>query len=125
MKTYRSCLLIDDNPLDNYINTKIISRSNVATEILAIESPEEALELLRAGKFRPEIIFLDIRMPVMDGFDFLDEYEKLDIDKDHIEIVMLTSSINPGDMERAKHYKHVRKYITKTLTPDILLQLAS
>lgn len=125
MKTYRSCLLIDDNPLDNYINTKIISRSNFATEILAIESPEEALELLRAGKFRPEIIFLDIRMPVMDGFDFLDEYEKLDIDKDHIEIVMLTSSINPGDMERAKHYKHVRKYITKTLTPDILLQLAS
>ena len=125
MKTYRACLLIDDNPLDNYINTKIISRSNFATEILAIESPEEALELLRAGKFRPEIIFLDIRMPVMDGFDFLDEYEKLDIDKDHIEIVMLTSSINPGDMERAKHYKHVRKYITKTLTPDILLQLAS
>ena len=125
MKTYRSCLLIDDNPLDNYINTKIISRSNFATEILAIESPGEALELLRAGKFRPEIIFLDIRMPVMDGFDFLDEYEKLDIDKDHIEIVMLTSSINPGDMERAKHYKHVRKYITKTLTPDILLQLAS
>ena len=125
MKTYRSCLLIDDNPLDNYINTKIISRSNFATEILAIESPEEALELLRAGKFRPDIIVLDIRMPVMDGFDFLDKYEKLDIDKDQIEIVMLTSSINPGDMERAKHYKHVRKYITKTLTPDILLQLAS
>ena len=125
MKTYRSCLLIDDNPLDNFINTKIIHRANFASEILAIERPEEALELLRNGKFRPDVIFLDIRMPVMDGFDFLDEYEKLEIDRDNTKIIMLTSSINPGDLERAKRYKHVSKYITKTLTPDILLQIAS
>ena len=122
---FRTCMLIDDNPLDNYINTKIIERNNFASEVVMVARPEEAVNLLREGKVKPDIIFLDIRMPVMDGFQFLEEYDKLNIDKHTIKIVMLSSSINPHDIQRAESNKYVSRYITKTLTPQILLELAS
>ena len=125
MRSYRTCLLVDDNTLDNHINSKLISRSDFATEILAIERPREALKLLQKGKFQPEIIFLNVKMAGMNGFDFLDEYEKLDIEKGKTKIVMLTSSLAPFDSAHAEHYKHISKYITNTLTPEILLELAS
>lgn len=118
-------MLIDDNPLDNFINTKLIKINNFASEIIIIERPEEALNLLRFGKVKPDIIFLDIRMPVMDGFQFLEEYDKLDIDKSQTEIVVLSSSINPADIDRAKHNKYVTSYFNKSLTPEILMKLAS
>ena len=122
---YKMCLLIDDSSLDNFINSKIIKMSNFAKEIVVSEHAEDALAMLRDGKVEPDIIFLDIKMPVMDGFQFLEEYDKIDIDKKHTKIFILTTSLNPADIERAKHNKYVTKFVSKNLTPAVLLELAS
>ena len=122
-RVYRTCLLIDDSPLHNWINTKVIKKSGFASEIIIIERPEEALLLLRDEKVKPDIIFLDIKMPIMDGFQFLEEYDKLSIDKGKIKIVVLSSSINPIDIERAKRNKYVTKFIGKALSEKDLIEL--
>ncbi|MGF7082778.1 response regulator [Mucilaginibacter sp. UYCu711] len=122
---FNTCLLIDDSQLDNFINSKIIQRVNFADEIIISEFPEDALNLLLNGTVHPDVIFLDIRMPIMDGFQFLTEYDKMDIDKEHTKIFMLSSSIDPYDINRAESNKYITKYLTKSLTPNILMQLAS
>ncbi len=120
---FKTCLLIDDNRLDIIINTRVIKTNNFANEIMVCRDAEEALDLLRHEKVKPNVIFIDINMPVMDGFQFLDEYEKLNIDKSGIKIYMLSSFSNPADLERAKHNKYVIRLLDKSLTPSILLEL--
>ena len=120
---FKTCLLIDDNRLDIIINTRVIKTNNFANEIMVCGDAEEALDLLRHEKVKPNVIFVDINMPVMDGFQFLDEYEKLNIDKSGIKIYMLSSFSNPADLERAKHNKYVTRFLDKSLTPSILSEL--
>ncbi|MEQ8532184.1 MAG: response regulator, partial [Imperialibacter sp.] len=95
----------------------------------ALPISKSAIEFLRnieklgaAGhSILPQIIFLDIDMPLMDGFQFLDEFEKFRVEtKDICNIVMLTSSINPQDVNKSKKYNYVKKYINKPLTQDTL-----
>src|SRR4051812_10225596 len=99
---FHTCLLIDDNPLENFINANLILRGNFADEVIAVESTEEALNLILEHAIHPNVIFLDIRMPVMDGFKFLKEYAKID-SKENTEIFMLSSSCNPRDIENAEN----------------------
>ena len=78
----------------------------------------------RVENVLPEVIFLDIDMPLMDGFQFLDEFEKLsNVAKRKCKIVMLTSSINPQDFNRSKKYEAVRLYLNKPLSHDSILKL--
>jgi CheY-like chemotaxis protein len=78
-----------------------------------------------AANILPEVIFLDIDMPLMDGFQFLDEFEKLGSNtKEKCKIVMLTSSINPQDVNKSKNYLYVKKYINKPLSQENLENLA-
>ena len=120
---FNTCLLIDDNPLDNFINSKILERNNFAEDIIISQYPDEALTLLRKGLIKPDVIFLDIRMPMMDGFQFLEEYDKIKADKSHTKIFMLSSSINPSDISEAANNKYITRYISKALTPEILSTL--
>lgn len=130
-KKFKAVMLIDDNEIDNLINQKMLEASNLVDTIFMHTSAKGALEFLRNmeklstdGTGLPELIFLDIDMPLMDGFQFLDEFDKLsDYIKNHSSIIMLTSSINPQDLSKAKKSNYVKKYINKPLTQDSLEKL--
>ena len=124
-------MLIDDNEIDNLINQKMIEAAVVAEIIYTHTSAKSAIEFLRnveklevADKVLPDVVFLDIDMPLMDGFQFLDEFEKLgNALKKKCKIVMLTSSINPQDFTRSKKYTSVKQYLNKPLTNESIVTL--
>jgi CheY-like chemotaxis protein len=130
-KKYRTVMLIDDNEIDNLINQKMIEAAAVAENIYTHTGAQSAIEFLKnmekmdvADKVLPDIIFLDIDMPLMDGFQFLDEFEKLTkLTKKKSRIVMLTSSINPQDFNRSKKYPNVKLYLNKPLSHDSIIKL--
>jgi CheY-like chemotaxis protein len=123
-------ILIDDDPVTNVINTRIISR-HLSQQVIVFTDAHEALDQLkewttvRSLEF-PDIIFLDINMPQMDGWDFLNEFQKL---PDHFHkkcrVIMLTSSIDLSDVKRSKTYTSVTDFISKPLTPEKLRALLS
>jgi len=129
---YKTVMLIDDNEIDNLINQKMIEAASITENIYTHTGAKSAIEFLKnmekideAAKVLPDIIFLDIDMPLMDGFQFLDEFEKLtNATKKKCKIIMLTSSINPLDFSRSKKYAHVRLYLNKPLSHERIINLA-
>ncbi len=130
-KQYRTVMLIDDNEIDNLINQKMIEAAAIAKNIYTHTGAKSAIEFLRnieklevADEVLPDVIFLDIDMPLMDGFQFLDEFEKLsNKTKKFCKIVMLTSSINPQDFDRSKKYNYVKLYLNKPLSHESILKI--
>lgn len=130
-KKYRTVMLIDDNEIDNLINQKMIEAAAVTENIYTHTGAKSAIEFLKnmekldmADQVLPDVIFLDIDMPLMDGFQFLDEFEKLtNTTKKKCKIVMLTSSINPQDFNRSKKYENVKLYLNKPLSHDSIAKL--
>jgi CheY-like chemotaxis protein len=123
--SFKTCLLIDDNYIDNFVTRKILEGSNFAESIIVVRSANEAIESLRDGLIKPDVIFLDVRMPLMSGFEFLEAYDKLDINKEHIKIFMLSSSLDPLDMRKSSDNKYVTHFIHKPLTHKALEELSS
>ncbi|MGI8893671.1 MAG: response regulator [Bacteroidia bacterium] len=121
---YENILLIDDNEIDNFINERIIATSYFAKNIIVKKSAKDALEFLKGigiDKDLPEIIFLDLNMPVMDGFGFLNEFAKLeDKIKKKSKVIVLSSSISPEDINRASTNPYVYKYLNKPLSDKYL-----
>jgi len=122
---YKKVLFIDDNELDNFINKKLIESENFSSEVQTYLSAPEALETLKANAatpdLLPDIIFLDIIMPVMDGFAFLDEYARLPESlKMKCKIVMLSTTESFTELNRANQNKYVRKFLNKPLSPAML-----
>ncbi|MEO6522396.1 MAG: response regulator [Mucilaginibacter sp.] len=118
---YKLCLLIDDNFIDNFVTRKILETSNFAEQIVVIQSATEALAELQAKAIEPDVIFLDIRMPLMDGFEFLKQYDLLDLSgSKHPKIFMLSSSLDPVDFRLSNQNKYITQFIHKPITKKVL-----
>jgi len=122
--TYNTCLLVDDNYIDNIVTRKLLENSGFAQNIIIYESPDEAMQALREGSISPDVIFLDIRMPTMDGFEFLELYDKLNIDKKGAKIYLLSSSLDPADIKSSTDNKYITQLIHKPLTKQILAEIS-
>ena len=120
-------LLIDDDDAFNFLNKVIIENAGFSGEIESCSSAMSAIHVLNSGTFKrgkPNLIFLDIQMPVMDGFEFLDEFNKMPSSViDGIKIAMLTSSISEKDKSRSLQYKNVIDFIHKPLSEDKVREL--
>lgn len=122
---YKTALLIDDNFIDNMINQKILNNSDFAENIIVKQSCESAInylqELVGANQSLPEVIFLDIRMPIKTGFDFLVEFQDIQSpDKEKVKIVMLSSSLDPSDHKKVIEFNNVTDFLGKPLTSELL-----
>ncbi len=118
-------MLVDDNELDIMVNKKLIETENFSSQVVSHTSAEAALDYLKSNSGSmdslPKVIFLDIMMPGMDGFGFLDEFGKLDDSvKSKARIVMLSTSESFKDLNRANQNPHVYKFLNKPLTPAAL-----
>ena len=118
--TFKKILVIDDNPTDRYIAKRMAEKYHFAEEIVLQESALEALNYIKSLESSPELlpqfIFLDINMPGMNGYEFLDEYNKLsETIKTNCIILMITTSIHPDDFKRAENNPSVFRFLNKPL----------
>ena len=115
--------IIDDDKLTVKLMSILISKNKFCEEIQSFHNPQIALDQLKQSYqnngILPDAILLDLNMPVMDGWQFLDEFILLPIEK-NISIFIMTSSIDPIDIEMAKRYNVVKDYIEKPITAQKL-----
>jgi CheY-like chemotaxis protein len=122
-QTIRHIMLVDDDRLSNMISAKIIAK-NFSYIVSAFTNAREALKSLKQwigvdNEQIPDIIFLDINMPHMDGWEFLDEFQELYINlSDKCKVIMLSSSLDRRDIEKSKTYQCVTEFISKPLTSE-------
>ncbi len=119
MNSIERIILIDDDPDTSFYNKLILEQEEVAKEILIFEECEEALEYLENGFEIVDLILLDINMPKLNGWQFLERFEKL---KKRIEssivIIMLSSSVNNDDINKSKKNNLVKGFINKPLNQE-------
>ncbi len=120
---FQRVFVIDDNETDRYIAKRMIQKYRFAEEIIVMESAPKALEYLLSLSDTPELlpqfIFLDIRMPEMDGFEFLKEYENLpEKIKSTCVIMMLSTSLDKTDHERAIASSYINRFLNKPLDKE-------
>lgn len=120
-------LLVDDDPINNFLNLRLLDSLNLADEVKVCLNGLEALEFLNSLKqkseYFPDLILLDINMPVLDGFEFLKAYNELEIsEKDSVKIVMLTTSSAISDLKKIDSlgYKVINKPLTEEKINNIL-----
>ena len=125
MKKLHSILLIDDDQATNFIHKFILEKEQCAENIICKQSGQDALKYLTTQVNNdyphPDIIFLDINMPGMNGWEFIEEYKKIDIkQKCNKIVVMLSTSSNPLDKEKANAIDQINRFISKPLTAEVI-----
>ncbi|TBR19719.1 MAG: response regulator [Chitinophagaceae bacterium] len=132
MNKINCILLVDDNPADNLFHSIMIKESGICSQIKIVNDGEEALAYLEKSRQaenaedypEPQIIFLDINMPRMNGFEFLEAYSKMENrSKKSILITMLTTSINTDDRDKALSYEIVSEFHNKPINVPMLHSL--
>lgn len=123
---FATIMVVDDSLPDRFIAEKLICRANIAEKVIIKESAIDALAFLTDSGNKdkmPQVIFLDIRMPEMDGFEFLEQFKKLPSNTvAACHIYMLTSSSYADDKSRAQSFSFVKGFISKPLTETVLLK---
>ncbi|MFM6984189.1 MAG: response regulator [Chitinophagaceae bacterium] len=127
-KKLETILLVDDDEATNFLNERIIRMSSFANNIVKANNGIQALEFLKLkinNKHpQPEFILLDINMPAMNGWEFMEAYSQLDeSQKAQIIIVMLSTSLNPDDEKRAREIKEINDFRSKPLTMKMFTEL--
>lgn len=121
MKKLNCILLIDDDEATNFLHQLTIEEINCCDHLVVIDSALDALEYLKSpDTIKPDLIFLDINMPKMNGWQFLEECEKIQI-SNIPSVVILTTSLNPYDKEKATEIKQVSSFNNKPLTEDMII----
>ena len=121
--SFKKILVIDDNPTDRYIAKRMAEKYHFAEEIILQESALEALVYIRSLEatpdLLPQLIFLDINMPGMNGYEFLEEYAKLsETIKSNCIILMVTTSLHPDDFKRAENDPAIFRFLNKPLDQE-------
>ncbi|MCM8571073.1 response regulator [Gramella jeungdoensis] len=123
MKKIDLACIIDDDPVFVFGAKKIMELGNICNSFMVFPNGAEALNSLKpiisSKQKLPDFILLDINMPVMNGWDFLDEFIKIPCEK-NITIYIVTSSLDPFDMEKAKSYSNVNNYLIKPINSNNL-----
>ena len=126
-------LCIDDDPITLMLCKKVISRALFSKEIITLQNGEEAINYFNnlkqisnqeSATVLPQLIFLDLNMPVMGGWEFLDYFnDKKFSEFNSIKVVILSSTIDPEDLEKSKQYPMVFDFLSKPISQSMLLYL--
>ncbi len=124
MKKFRQIIFIDDDAATNFYHQIIVEQSNMCEEFIFFNRPLEALDHFKnieanADLNLPDVIFLDINMPLLNGWGFLEKFAELNFNKPPF-VLMLTTSLNPRDQERAESSPLIKGIIDKPLKEDNL-----
>jgi CheY-like chemotaxis protein len=124
MAKFKSVLLVEDDPITILVCDRIIKMNDFSEVVKSCENGRRALDFLKecsvAGTL-PDIIFLDINMPVMNGWDFLEELEEIKATLSMLpRIFILSSTVDPEDLSRAKTFSTVEDFISKPLDKEFL-----
>lgn len=118
-------MMIDSNDIDLFLNKQLIDVSGISDNIISFQSAREGLDYLRENSYQPEnlptVILLDIQMPEIDGIQFLELFDDIDESvQDAVKIIILSSSLDGSDVNRAHDNKHVVDILKKPLDPGEL-----
>lgn len=128
---YRKVLCIDDDPIALLLSKLVLTKANFASEIVPLHNGEEASNYLALNETKNNydsnqnlIVFLDLNMPIMDGWEFLEKFQsQYYVNYPNIKIILLTSSVDPSDKERANQFPTVLEFISKPLSKEVLSRL--
>lgn len=130
MRKLKKVLLVDDSEATNYMNQYFFEKLDACETIIVTKNGKDGLDYLSSiqeekwGTDLPELIMLDIKMPVMDGFEFLDQYEQFPKEmRKYIITVLLTTSMSIIDRDKAKEYSSVKSFLNKPLTVKQLKEM--
>ena len=117
-------VLIEDNETTSFLNNRLLSRLGVARQVSSFSKADEASRFLwESEQAAPDLVFVDLKMPGMSGFDFLEQYSRLPAEtQDRTVVAVLTTSMHSADTARVAQYPNV-EYLTKPLTEEKMQRL--